>query len=155
MIKPPQFVEQFHVAWIFFEQRPQRENADLRPASRDRGFFQRQICLSMVRFIFQNLFDHFHRALRGLLNLALRFHHCERRSRNVEETFFAAFLFRDLGPAQQLATGEKLRLLFQNSLQQRDCVAEIAQLYRRHRFQPQTVLRFIQLFFGLNRHASF
>ena len=114
MIKLPQLVQQFYVAGIFLEQSSQREHTNFRPTGRDRGFFQGQVRLSIVRLIFQNFFDHFDRALRSPLNLTLRLHHRDRRSRNVEETFFASPLFRDFGSAQQLTSGQKLRLLFQD-----------------------------------------
>ena len=83
-----QFVQHFHIARIFFEQGPQRENADLRPARRHRGFLQHQIRLSMVRLVLQHLLDHLHRALGIFLHLALRFHHRDRRGRNVKQAFF-------------------------------------------------------------------
>ena len=100
MIKLTQFVQQFHVARIFLEQRLQREHANLRPAGRDRRFFQRQVRLSIVRFPFQNLFDHFHRVLRCFFDLALCVHDGDWGDRNVKETFLARFLFRDFSPAQ-------------------------------------------------------
>ena len=79
MIKLPQLVQQFYVAGIFLEQSSQREHTNFRPTGRDRGFFQGQVRLSIVRLIFQNFFDHFDRALRSPLNLTLRFHHRDRR----------------------------------------------------------------------------
>ena len=152
VIKLTQFVQQFQVTRIFFEQSAQGENPNLRPARRHRRFFQRQIGLPIVWLLFQDLFDHFHCALRCFFGLALRFHYRDRGGRNVEKTFFARFLFRDFGPAQQLASGQKLRLLLQDSLQKRNRVAEIAQFDRGHRFQPKAALRFVELFFGFNGH---
>ena len=52
VIQPPQLMQHLLVARIFFEQRPQRENPDLRPARRHRRFLQEQICLTIVRFPF-------------------------------------------------------------------------------------------------------
>ena len=106
----------------------------------------------MVRLFFQDFFQHFHRAFWIFLHFSLRSHNCERCGRHVEQTLFRRFAFRHLSAAQQLATGEKLRLLPQDSLHERDRVSEIAQLDRRHRLQPMTALRFAQFLLSLNGH---
>ena len=73
-IQAPELVQHFDVARIFLEQRPQREYADLRPARGYGRVFQSQICLPIVRLLFQNLFQHFDRALRIFFNFSLRPH---------------------------------------------------------------------------------
>ena len=52
----------------------QREYPDLRPARGYGRFFQSQICLPIVRLLFQNLFQHFDRARRIFFNFSLRPH---------------------------------------------------------------------------------
>src|SRR2546429_4406341 len=80
MIQTPKLVQHLDVAGIFFEQRPERENPDLRPARGYGRVFQNQICLPIVRLLFQNFFQHFNRALRIFFNFSLRIHNRERRS---------------------------------------------------------------------------
>ena len=72
---------------------------------RHRRFLQKEIGLAIIRFLFQDFFDPLHRALRRFLDLTLRFHHRDRRGRNVEEAFLGCFLFGDFGPSQQLPAG--------------------------------------------------
>ena len=95
-------MQDFYVARIFFEQSTQRENADLRPARRHRRFFQNQVRLAMVRFFFQNFLDHLHRALRILFHFPLRFHHGQRRGRDIKDGSLGRFAFGHFGSAQQL-----------------------------------------------------
>ena len=77
-IQAPELVQHLDVAGIFFEQRPQREYADLRPARGYGRVFQNQICLPIVRLRFQNFFQHFDRALRIFFNFSLRPHESDR-----------------------------------------------------------------------------
>ena len=130
MIKPAELMEDFRVARFVFEQSLEREDADLRPARRHRRLFQGEICLSIVGLILQDFFDQLHRALRILFQFALRFHDGKGRGGNVEENFLAGFLLRHFRAAQKLAARQKFRFLFQDPLQKRNRVTEIAQLNR-------------------------
>ena len=130
-IQTPKLMQHFDVARVFFEQRPQREYANLRPTRRYRRFLQNQICLSIVGLLFQNFFQHFDCAFRILFEFSLRLHDSDRRRRDIEKTFLSRLVFRDLRTSQQLAAREKLGLLLKNFLEERNRVTEIAQLNRR------------------------
>ena len=121
VIKPAQLVQNLGVARFLLEQRLERKHADLRPARRHRRLLQDQIGLAIVRLVLQDFLDHFHGALRVLLQLALRLHDRDRGSRDVEQRSSSRLLFGDLRAAQKLAAREKFRLLFQDP-----CRSEIA-----------------------------
>ena len=152
VIQTPQLIQHFGVARVLFEQRPQRKNSDLRPTRRQRRFLQKQICLAIVGFPFQNFLQHFDRALGVLFDLSLRFHHSDRRGRDVEKTFLSRFAFRDFRTSQQFAACEKLRLLLKNFLEQRNRVTEIAQLNGGDHLKPKRAQRFAQLLLGFDGH---
>ena len=126
VIKPAELMEDFRVARFVFEQSLEREDADLRPARRHGRLFQDEVGLAIVRFILQDFLDQLHRALRIFLQLALRFHDRESRRGNIEECLLRGLLPRYFRPAQKLPAREKFRLLFQDSLQKRNRVTEIA-----------------------------
>ena len=96
VMQTTELMQHFHVPRIVLQQSPQCEDANIRPASRHRRFFEDEIRLAMVRLVFQNLFDHFHRALRVLFHFSLRFHHRDGRGRDIEKTFLGRFVFCDL-----------------------------------------------------------
>ena len=145
-------MEHFHVSRTFLKQRAEREHSNLRPAGRDGRFLEHQIRLPVIGLIFENFLDHLHRALRILLHFALRFHDRDGRGRDVEEGLLRRLVLGDFRPPQQLASGQKFRLLPQNSLDEGNGVAKIPQFDRGHGFQPMTALRFAQFLFCLNRH---
>src|SRR5262249_61874667 len=101
------------------------------------SFFKKQICLPIARLCHQNRLQHFNRTLRILFDFSLRLHHADGRGRNVEETFLSRSAFRDLRTSQQLAAREKLRLLPEDLLQERNRVTEIAHLHSAPSLPPK------------------
>ena len=146
-------MQHFHVARVFFEQGLQRENPDLRPTRRHRRFLQKQICLAIVGFRFQNFLQHFNCAFGILFEFSLRLHHANRRRRDVEKTLLSRFAFRDRRASQQLAAREKLGLLLENFLEERNRVTEIAQLNGANRFEPKRAQPFAQFLLGFDGHT--
>src|SRR5438552_2326866 len=63
------------------------------------------------------------------------------------------FAYRHLGAPQQLTPGEKLWILLENLLQERNCVTEIAQLDRCDCLQPEGPQRFAQFLLGFDCHV--
>jgi hypothetical protein len=100
VIQTSKLVQHFDVAGISFDQRSQREHANLRPAGRYGRFLQSQGCLPMVRFFFQNSLQHFNRVFRVLFNFSLRLHNGYRRSRDIEKTFLCRLAFHYLSAPQ-------------------------------------------------------
>src|SRR5262249_9969530 len=153
VIQTPQLIQHFHVARVLFEQRPQRENCNFRPTRRQRCFLQKQICLAIVGFPFQNFLQHFNRTLRVVFDLSLRFHYADWRGRDVEKTLLCRFSFCDFCATQQLAACEKLGLLLQNFLEERNRITEIAQLNCADRLEPTRAQRFAEFLLSSNSHT--
>ena len=94
VIKPTKLVQHFDVARLFFEQRSASANiANLRPAGRQRGFFQNQICLPIVRLFFQNFLQHFDRVFRVLFISRCAFMMAIGAVEILKKLFFADLLF--------------------------------------------------------------
>ena len=153
-MQPAQLVQDFRVARIILEQRAQREDRDVRPASRHGRLLQDEIGLPVVGLLLQNLFNHLDCMRRILFHLALRFHHRDRRRRKIEPAFFGRFVLAHLRAAQQLPPSQELGFFAQNVLEERNGVAEIAQLDRRHRFEPVTAQHIAEFLLCLNRHTQ-
>src|SRR4029078_11997204 len=87
-------------------------------------------------------------------DLSLRFHHPNRRCRNVEKTLLSRFAFGNLGTAQKLASREKLGVLLKNFLKERNGVTQIAQLDGADRLEPKRPQRFAQFLLGSDGHIA-
>ena len=70
----------------------------------------------------------------------------------LKKPFFSALLRRHFRAAQHLAPGEKLRLLFEQVLQEVDGVTKIAQLDRCYGLEPGTAQGVAQILFISYRH---
>src|SRR5436190_6326283 len=135
-MNPAQFVENYCVARLLLKQRLERKHRNLGPARRERCLLQEQIGLAMAWLVFQNFFDHFHSVSWIPFQFTLRLQDGNGGSREAEKRLFPALPAEDLRAAQNLAAREKFRLLFQDALQKRNRVVEIAQLDRGHRLEP-------------------
>src|ERR1041385_7137929 len=116
MIKASALVQDLYVPGLILEQRFQSKDGDLGIVAGDRGVFQKEVGLWVIRIGLKDLFYQLDGLARILLQFALRFHDRKWRGRKLEEALLFVLCPRDFGAPQHLPAGEELRFLLQEVL---------------------------------------